>query len=99
MSATCPACQASISWTKLKKAFTCPACGVELTAKTVAPWVATIVLWTAIDFPIKAFLYAQMGIDSISALLVRVLVDVVVGFSIAYFIVGGFSTVSLNHER
>ena len=99
MTATCPACQASISWTKLKKAFTCPTCGVELTAKTGVPWVAAIVLWTAVDFPIKVFLYSQMGFDTISGMVVRSLVSGMVGLSIAYVIVGEYSTVSIKHEQ
>jgi uncharacterized protein (DUF983 family) len=99
MSATCPACQASINWTKLKKVFTCPACGVELTAKTGTAWVATIVIWTILDIPIKTILYAQMGTDSMSSLVVRVLVDCVVGLSLASVIVGDYSKVSLKHEQ
>jgi hypothetical protein len=88
----CPKCKREIPWHKLRGEMSCPHCNASLSARTLGPVVAAIVLWTLADIPIKLFIYGTLG-DSGIGLLSRIVASGLVGWVILHLIVGGFAKV------
>lgn len=97
MHAACPSCNAALSWWKLRGEFTCPHCGSSLSAKTTGAFISTIVLWVLIDIPVKLLLFEMFGAGSTAGLLSRIFVSGAIGWGLAFFIVGSFSTITVRH--
>lgn len=99
MSAECPNCKKAISWWKLRDEFACPYCASNLSAKTTGAFTATIVIWILADIPVKLSLYEALGSDGYAGLLARTAVSGVIGWTLAFFIVGRFSTITERHAQ
>ncbi len=99
MPAHCPKCDARLSWLKLKGAFRCPSCKAALTAKTLWPWLATIVVWSLADIPLRVAIQAPDGTAGYLIVAVRSLVSFCIGYLIGAFIVGSYSSVSLASQE
>ena len=99
MPAHCPKCDARLPWLKLKGAFRCPSCNAALTAKTLSPWLATIVVWSLADIPLRVAMQAPEGTAGYVIVAVRSLVSFGTGFLIVAFIVGSYSSVSLASQE
>ena len=97
MSAACPNCSRSLRWWTLRPEFTCPHCAAPLTAKTTGAFVATILVWVAVDFVVKFFIFQLLGTESLVGLIARVVVSGLVGLGLASLMVGSLSTVTVHN--
>ena len=99
MAAACPNCHRSLRWWTLESAFTCPHCAAELSAKTTGAYIATIIVWIVLDFPVKFLMFALTGTDGVSALIARIIASGLVGWGLASLMVGSLSTVTVQNAR
>jgi hypothetical protein len=65
-----------------------------LKARVAGPWVATIVLWSVADIPLRAALPAPDGLAGLGLVLFRSLISFGIGFIIGSVVVGSFGEVS-----
>jgi hypothetical protein len=65
-----------------------------LKARVAGPWVATIVLWSVAEIPLRAAMPAPDGLAGLGLVLVRSLISFGIGFVIGSVIVGSFAEVS-----
>ena len=99
MSVVCPNCKTSLSWWKLKSEFSCPQCARTLSAKITWPLIATLVLWTIADIPVKLVAFELFGSEGLTGILARAIASGLVGYVLAYLIVGNFSSVTERHVQ
>jgi uncharacterized protein (DUF983 family) len=93
----CPNCKHALHWQTLRAEFACPQCAAPLAARTTGPFVTTFVIWTVVEIPVKAFIYATFG-DNLGSLVTFALISFAIGWGLATVIVGGFSTVTSRDE-
>ena len=97
MTTLCPNCKKAVLWWRLRSEFSCPNCASPLSAKTNKAFIATVVLWILADIPVKLFLFAAFGTESLIGVFARTLVSGIVGWVLASIIVGRFSTITARH--
>ena len=93
----CPNCKRSLPWQALRREFACPQCAAPLAARTTGPFIATFVIWTIVEIPVKALIYATLG-DNLLSLITFALISFAIGWGLATIIVGGLCAVTLRDE-
>jgi hypothetical protein len=88
MAATCPRCGGRFSVTKVQAAFSCPSCGVSLSAKVFMPFVGMFALWSIADLFLMLILGAMIQENTGFGTAVRIGLSGVIGC--ALFVLGGF---------